>query len=85
MADVEVAVGVGGGHDYGVGVFVWVVGGLEGFAGFPEGVDVRFVLVGFVGFAEFHIYYLIMKWWIVHLCLGVMGALFLLGGLVCFT
>lgn len=54
VADVEVAVGVGGWHDDGIGVGLGVGGGLEGIRRFPEGVDVWFELIGFVGFAELH-------------------------------
>lgn len=55
VADVEVAVGVGGRHDDGIvfAGFLAVVG-LEGVRGFPEGVDVGLELIGVVGFAELH-------------------------------
>ena len=50
----EVAVGVGGWHNDGVGLGGWVLVGDEGARGFPEGVDGGFELVGFVGFTKFH-------------------------------
>ena len=54
VADVEIAVGVGGREDDRVGVCAFVLGWRESAGRFPESVDVGLELIGFVGFAEFH-------------------------------
>lgn len=61
MSDMEVAIGIRWWHDDSVRGGVALPFGRKRVRGFPKSINVGFVLVGLIGFAEFHIRYYIIR------------------------